>query len=221
MRLDCAVKKKKKAAAHLVHRENWLLTVFHLWRRSDLEGHSSITTAVFTSCFTQSSWCGGGGGALLLNINFNVRLFARLLIYFFCPFNDSSLHRSVITWHTVHHTPFLLQRKTPLSLAHRHRRRFNFSRDWPADMCGCVGFGKKKFHQCSFFPQSTSRPSPHLGILLLFPPSSSSSHFPHYPHRTQCRSFSTLCCFDFSWEQNNDAGLLLSSRTPCQQNQIY
>lgn len=87
MQKDCGYKKKKKVVVHrAAHRENWLLVVFHLRRRGDLEGQSSITAAVFISCVTQSSWCRrlcGSGGALLLNINFNVRLFARLLINFF------------------------------------------------------------------------------------------------------------------------------------------
>lgn len=67
IRIDCEVKKKKeKMVVRLAaHRENWLLAVFHLRRRGDPEGRSSITAAVFISCFTQSSWCcrvSGGRG---------------------------------------------------------------------------------------------------------------------------------------------------------------
>lgn len=105
-RIDRGVKKVPVRLA--AHRENWLLAVFHLRRRGDPEGRSSINAAVFISCFTQSSrcWCvwWWWGGALPLNINFNVLLFARLLLFFLYFFRPSQRCKPT---NVCHHTPRL------------------------------------------------------------------------------------------------------------------
>lgn len=94
---------------------------------------------------------------------------------------------------TVRRPPFLTQLNIPLSLAHRHRPRLNLSRDCAADIYGSVGFGKKKFQLMFLLPSEHDAPQPALAdFITFFPPSSSSSHFPLFAHRTQSRSFCTL-----------------------------
>lgn len=181
------------------HRENWLLAVFHLWRRGDPEGRSSITAAVFISCFTQSSWCWrvcGGRGRCYSTLTLMcgcLRGFS--FIYYFCPCFQRCKPTKVCNHMgaTFRRPPFLTQLNIPLSLAHRHRPRLNLSRDCAADIYGSVGFGKKKIQLMFLLPSEHDAPQPALAdCITFFLPSSSSSHFPLFAHRTQSRSFCTL-----------------------------
>lgn len=154
------------------HRENWLLAVFHLWRRGDPEGRSSINAAVFISCFTQSSrcWCvWWWGGALPLNINFNVLLFARLLLFSFIfsvPLNDANLQTSVITRCDCPPAP---RHEISLSPPRRHRPRLNFSRDCASDAYGSIGLEKKNYLLLMFLlPSEHEAPLPALTHFITF-----------------------------------------------------
>lgn len=160
-RIDRGVKKVPVRLA--AHRENWLLAVFHLRRRGDPEGRSSINAAVFISCFTQSSrcWCvWWWGGALPLNINFNVLLFARLLLFVFIfsvPLNDANLQTSVITRRDCPPAP---RHEISLSPARRHRPKLNFSRDCASDSSGSIGLEKKKLFTTNVSPALGARGAP-------------------------------------------------------------